>query len=224
MKTSAAAFALVLALGLSGCADNHASVELFGICAPPDNAEECGMGGTCDAFLASARPWVFLKNSSGSPNGLELFVEVHNQMPENADATAGRVNTNDAIITGYELDVSTLGYAVEDYFYPANFPVAAEGTFTPVIKFIPEEIGILMSSGIAAVAGADPGPFTAIVGARLVGHLLDGEEFTTGTFTIAVDVWNANHPGYACAAGQLVAVCPNEAQTASFACVDPAAP
>ena len=167
MKTPLAAFIPVLALGLSGCVDNHASIEMFGLCAPPEDAEICAMPGTCDAFIASPRPFVFLRNSAGSLNGLELFTEVHNQMPRNDDASAGRVNTNNAIITGYELDFSTLNYTREGYFYAANFPVAAGGTFTPVIKFIPEEIGLEMSQRIAAAAGTDAGPFATIVGVRL---------------------------------------------------------
>jgi hypothetical protein len=180
------------------------------------------MGGTCDAFIASARPFVFLRNSAGFANGLELFTEVRNQLPRNDDDTAGRVNTNDAIITGYELDFETVNYTREGYFYPANFPVAAGGTFTPVIKFIPEEIGVLMSARIAEAVGVtDPGPFTALVGVRLVGHLLDGHEFETGTFTIAVDVFNTTHPGHACPPGEIfVGACPNEAQTASLACIE----
>lgn len=221
MKTPLAAFPLFLALGLSGCADNHASIEMFGLCAPPEDAEVCGMAGTCDAFIASARPFVFLRNSLGSPNGLELFTEVHNQMPPNDDASAGRVNTNDAIITGYELDFETLNYTREAYFYPANFPVAAGGTFTPVIKLIPEEIGLEMSTRLAAAAGTDPGPFTTVVGVRLKGHLLDGAEFETGTFPIAVDVFNATFPGHACPPGEIfVGACPNDAQTASIACIE----
>ena len=51
-----------------------------------------------------------------------------------------------------------------------------------------------MSQRIAAAAGTDAGPFATIVGVRLKGHLLDGAEFETGTFTVAVDVFNDHVP------------------------------
>jgi hypothetical protein len=226
MKTRLAAFTIAVVLGASGCADNHASLELFALCAPPEEATTCGMAGTCDSYLASARPWVFL-SVGGLPNGLEMFTEVHNQMPANDDPSAGRVNTNDAIVTGYELDITTTGYTREAYFYPANFGVAAESSFVPVIKYIPDEIALDLSSRLSTMAPGDPGPFTVVVGVRLLGRLLDGSEFETGTFPIAVDVYNTPFPGFACPKGPplgtevVVAICPNNGQTASITCEEP---
>jgi hypothetical protein len=227
MKTRLAAFTLATVLGASGCADNHASIEMLALCAPPEDATECGMAGTCETYLASARPWVSLF-AFGAPNGLQMFTEVHNQMLANDDPSSGRVNTNDAIVTGYELDISNVAYDRRAYPYPANFGVRAESSFVPVIQFIPPEIALDMSSRLSAMAPGDPGPFTTLVGVRLQGRLLDGSEFETGTFQIAVDVFNDDFPGFGCVKPDevVVAVCPNTGQTASVACeaLDPPAP
>ena len=59
MKTPLAAFTCALALLASGCtADNIQTVAMTALCAPPDDALVCaGSSGTCDMYLASARPW-----------------------------------------------------------------------------------------------------------------------------------------------------------------------
>jgi hypothetical protein len=220
MKTPLAAFTCALALVASGCtAENIQTIAMEALCAPPEDAKVCATSsGKCDVFLASARPW-FATQWDGFTNGFEMFTQVLNQAPNNADASSGRVNTNDAIITGYELDFSSALYNRAGYFYPANFSVPAAGAFSPVIKYIPEEISMEMASVLPA--GMTPVP--VVVGVRLRGHLLDGKEFTTGTFTIAVDVYNVNVGDPICPTpgDVFVAACPNGGQTASIACETP---
>lgn len=224
MKTTYAALCLAVAVGLSGCADNHASVELFALCAPPEDAAVCGQSGGCDLYLASARPWLYLR-AGGQPNGLELFTEVRNQMPRNDDPSAGRVNTNDVIVNGYELDFSSPYYTRENYFYAANFGVDANGVFSPVIKYLPEEIGVQLGRALLD-AGITTDAVPVVIGVRLKGRTVGGNEFETGTFEIAVDVVNADFPGYSCPTpGDIVtAVCPNGGQTASVTCETPDEP
>jgi hypothetical protein len=224
MKTTYAAVSLAVALALSGCAENHASIEMFAVCAPPEDAIQCGQSGGCDLYLASARPWMYLR-AGGQPNGLELFTEVRNQMPENDDASAGRVNTNDVIIQGYELDFTSPYYTRENYFYPANFGLNADSVFAPVIKYMPEEIslqlrGALLSAGITT----DAVPVT--IGVRLKGRTVGGTDVETGTFEVTVDVFNEDFPGFACpkVGDVITAICPNTGQTASVACETPEAP
>ncbi len=221
MTTRLAILTCALALVASACtAENHASIELFGLCAPPSDAKTCGLSGTCGQFIASARPWVYLTVATSATttraNGLEMFTEVRNQLPNNADPSSGRVNTNDATVTGYELDYKSEFYNRTAYFYPANFPVGAAGTFTPVIKFIPDEIALEMANTLPASSA----PVTVEVGVRLHGRYGDDRTFDTGTFPIAVDVYNTTFPGYACpkATDIVTAVCPNVGQTASITC------
>jgi hypothetical protein len=216
-----AAITCALALAASGCVSNRATVEMFALCAPPDDAAKCGMsGGKCDAYLASARPFVFLTVGAAA-NGFEMFTEVHNQAPNNADPSAGRANTNDAIVTGYELDFSSELYNRTNYFFPANFGVPAGGGFVPVIKYIPDEVAMDMRTVFGAQGATAPIPVTVTV--RLKGHLLDGVEFTTGDFLITIDVWNTAFLGYTCPKlGDVVsAVCPAVGQTSSWACTTP---
>lgn len=152
-------------------------------------------------------------------NGFEMFTEVRNQMPNNGDPTAGRVNTNDAIVTGYELDFTSPLYSRTNYFYPANVGISAGGSFAPVIKYIPEEIAMEMASILPPASLAVP----VTVGVRLKGHLVDGTDFTTGTFEVTIDVVNATFGGFGCpkVGDVLTAVCPNNGQSATIACETP---
>jgi hypothetical protein len=225
MKTPIAAFTCALALVASGCtADNIQTVSMEALCAPPDDAAKCaGSAGKCDMLLASARPWLSTQ-SLGHANGFEMFTQVLNQAPNNADESTGRVNANDAIITGYELDFASAYYNRAAFFYPANFYVPAAGVFAPVIKYIPEEISAEMQMAFPLYNGADitTGPIPVTVGVRLRGHLLDDREFTTGTFTVTIDVYNEDAGVPACpTAGDVFVACPNYGQTASTDCVTP---
>lgn len=225
MKTRLAAFTCALAILASGCADNIQTVSMEALCAPPDDATKCGLGsGTCTALIASARPFFFTQ-WVGATNGFEMFTQVLNQAPNNADASTGRVNTNDAIITGYELDFASDFYNRKAYWYPANFAVPAAGAFAPVIKYIPEAISAEMQMAFPVYNSADPttGPFPVTVGVRLRGHLLDDREFTSGTFTITIDLFNANAGVPVCpkTGDVFQAACPNGGQTSTFACVTP---
>ncbi len=222
MKTHLAAFTCALALVASGCTvSNRATVEMFALCGPPEDASKCGMtGGTCDTYLASARPEVWLTVGS-SANGFQMFTEVHNQAPNNADPSSGRVNTNDAIVTGYELDFASALYNRSSYPFPANFGVPANGSFVPVIQYIPEEVAMDMRTVFGSEGATAPIPMTVTV--RLKGHLLDGTTFTTGDFPITINVWNTAFPGYACPnlTDVITAVCPNAGQTSSWTCTSP---
>ncbi len=212
MKTS---FALltVLALALTGCEDNLASVEIFGICAPPDDAGTCGMSGTCGAYLASDRPFVY-QRAFGLVNRLQEFVQINNQLPNNENVDIGRVNTNDFVAEEYLL--SFLGVPnVGDVVHPANFTVPAQGSMSPVIPIIPE-------AAMAAIDANSIGNQTVVVEVRVRGHFVDATEHETGPYQIAVDVIDGNYPGITCpTAGDIAVYCPNAGQTASVSCETP---
>ena len=217
MNVRPIAAALALGTLATGCVDNAASVEIFAICAPPDDAAVCAGSATCEAVLASDRPWVFV-TVGGAVNRLEQFVQLNNQIPNNAEAEIGRVNTNDFIGEAWVLSFSGLA-GVADKVHPANFTVPAGGSQSPVIPIIPEDrmtqIGVAMT-----LAGLSQALVVVDVSAR--GRLVGGQEIETAPFKIAVDVFNADFTGAACpTAGDVRWYCPNAGQTASTACEAP---
>jgi hypothetical protein len=238
MKTSIVAFAIVLLAGTAGCkADNHASIELFALCGMPEDAESCATSGECDTFFAG-RPFVFtFAESAFVPglifqNQLDLFLQVNNQLPNNADPTAGRVNTNDAIFESYELSFDVrdtfdaagvfFPVSVADVSYPAVSTIPANSSFTPFVPLIPRAqlaaIGAQMFAG-----GDDDSTATVIVKLRVKGHLEDGSEFETGEHEYAVDVFDATaaRPRCPTPGDEVTAVCPHEGQPLTLGCEAP---
>src|SRR5512138_781996 len=103
MKTRLNRLALLVVAALLACRKNDASIEIYAVCAPPDDAEKCESSGKCDRFLLG-RPAVWTRISPGTPptgvyqNDLTLILQVNNQLPNNANGDAFRVNTNDFTI------------------------------------------------------------------------------------------------------------------------------
>ncbi|ABC80422.1 hypothetical protein [Anaeromyxobacter dehalogenans] len=217
MKTRLAT--LFLAAAALACkVDNNASIQVVALCAPP--AETCGTEGGCDAYLAS-QPFLYLE---GGTNYLELFVEMTNQLADNADPSAGRLNTNDAYLEKYRLTYRSAFFNYADYDYPASGILRAGSTSAPIVRLIPETISAPLSAAMAA-AGATTG--LVEVGLTITGHYASGDSFEVGGVTFPVDVHNDAFPGYTCpnATDTITYVCPNTAQTAAYTCTAaPAAP
>jgi hypothetical protein len=211
--------AALLALALAGCRDDLATIEIFAICAPPDDAAACGTSGSCEAVLASPRLDVLTSVNVGgvaTVNQLEAFVQLNNQLPDNADVDLGRVNTNDFIGEAYLIHFRGVA-GLSDVVYPANFTVAAESSSTPVIPIIPQ-------STMIQLRGAMADDTTALVVAevRVRGHLIDGSEIETESFDVAVNVTDSGFIPAGCpTAGDVRFYCPNAGQTASTVCEAP---
>lgn len=216
MKTRLAlATALALALPLAGCRDNDASVEIFAICAPPDDAEACGTNGSCGALLASPRLEVFT-SVGGVLNELQEFIEFRNQLPDNRDLDLGRVNTNDFIGEDFLLSFSGVA-GLADVIFPANFTVPADGSSTPVVTLIPQVTMAQLSTALAANTTA-----LVIVELRARGHLVDGSQVETGPYEVAVEVTDASFTPAGCpTVGDVRFYCPNMGQTSSTTCKAP---
>lgn len=221
MKTRSLTVLLVLLA--SGCRENLGSIAPGGVCGFPDDASACEMEPTCARYLAS-RPAVWVLDSFGNLNELELWIQWDNQMPDNSDPTSGRVNTNKFYFEEYELEFETdalddLGQriAIPTFTTLATAPpVPAGGATTSVVPVIPQQvlefIEPLLPSGRSIVR----------VGLRAIGKLGDDSRYETGTLPIAVEVYNEPFPGYGCPSGEeVVAVCPNDAQTSSWTCEAP---
>jgi hypothetical protein len=194
MKARTLAAIAAAALG-AGCADNNTSLEWFAICAPPP---ECTFGTSCDTEALGP---FYYDPSSGW--GFDLFIEMHNQRPNNADPTVPRLNTNDAFLR--TITVSFTG------------PIPIPGQTAYVAKTIEAE-----SSGIAHVPVATTAATIAALGAAMdqdvVAHVVatgiwgDDSTFQTGTFDVPIRVCSGC-TDVACSDGSTpVAYCPHPGQ------------
>jgi len=97
MKTRLALLGVV-SLALACTVGNNASVEVYGICVPPD---KCTFGGKCDTYAMDPP---ILDLTTSPTRVLWLPIEVRDQLANNADPSVGRVNTNDAFVQEFEVD------------------------------------------------------------------------------------------------------------------------
>ncbi|HUL59237.1 MAG TPA: hypothetical protein VLU43_08180 [Anaeromyxobacteraceae bacterium] len=182
---------LAALLFASGCVDNRSSVEIFGICAPPTQADTCSEAATCANSLASPRLDHYLTVTFAGAtvdNPLESWFQFNNQLVNNADVETGRVNTNDFTATELHLSYDASGVSIPSvHFATGAFTVPAAGTTTMVLSLIPETLSPQIGAAMTA-RGLTNVP--VVVHLRLFGHLLDGSTIETGTFDVAVNVYN----------------------------------
>jgi hypothetical protein len=171
--------ALVVAAGLGGCADDRMSLEIRQTCYPTD---DCTFGDTCDLQYLGTY-------SQMSPYPMRIYFEVANQAPNNGDIGAGRVNSNDAHVTGATIEFS--GARTGTYTVPniANQLVPADGTAV---------IGIWFPSGGTGAVTGD---------VRLTGYYDNGREFESGAYPFNYQAGVTAATVLPCATGE-VQVCP----------------
>lgn len=166
MKTRAATLvsaALLLGAlaGAGGCADNRASISVQMICTP---TEDCAFAPTCDTQALG--PAVYDRTTAGG--ALVLFLQVANQLPNNADLATGRVNTNDAHVD--EIVTELEGAVAGVVSVGINTYVPAGGTAV-VETIIPIPLGL---------------DGEALANVRLRGYYDHGDRFETGEFPVTV--------------------------------------
>ncbi len=211
--------AAALALGAlaTGCVDNAMSIEFYAICAPPDDAEACEWGATCDEVVGADRLWATV-TVGGAPNYLVQSIQLNNQLPINEDLDVGRVNVNDFIGDAWLLSYSGLA-GVADKVHAANFTIPAEGSGSPFIPVIPVD---RMTQIGAAMAIAGLAEALVVVEVRARGRLVGGQQIETAPFEVAVDVYNADYGGATCLTPtDIPFYCPKPGQTSSITCVTP---
>lgn len=203
MKTPTLALA---ALALSGCVlDNYASPEFYGVCAnpaPDSTTGFCTYSSTCGTYMSNY--WY----DPTSPYGLVVPIEMFNQLPNNADVTALRVNTNDAVIEQWEFD-----YAVGNPGSYVTFQSASIGT-TVVVPAASHTVALVpvVPPGLAVLL-----PYF-VVNVRAVGRYLDDRTFETAPF--GVQVYQATYvPPTLSSCTGYVAVCPQPGQASTPGCV-----
>jgi hypothetical protein len=160
------AFALLTVLaaaGAAGCAPDRMVLEPYCTCAMPDT---CSFSGGCDACSLGAETF-----NPGLGASLYAAIELRNQAPNNEDLKAGRVNSNDAHVTGYTLTYTTGGPGSVT-LYEGNQPVPAGGAGVVVVRLAPP--------------GAPAGKYSVEV--SFIGYYDNGREFETEPYPIGLDV------------------------------------
>ncbi len=191
MKTRALTVALAAVLGglagAGGCADNRASVQIQMICQP--SADCTYDSGKCPSEAAGYPTIDRSYATAGSTLG--VFLQVANQLPNNADITASRVNTNDAHLD--ELDVKLEGAVSGEYTVGANGRIPTSGSS---VVAVPVYLGT-----------AGDGEVLARI--RMRGYYDDSSRFETGEFPITIGVCTGCLPAL-CAAG--AKTCPQDSE------------
>jgi hypothetical protein len=167
MKTKLALLASASLLGAlagtSGCVDNRASLEVQYVCSPPDS---CDFTGGCAQFIG----YVALDRGLNTTGVMDVYLQVVNHTPNNANLDLGRVNTNDAHVD--EAVVKYAGLVGGETSFGMNNLVAAGGI--SAVK-VPLYLG---TSGAGEV----------VASIRLRGYYDDGTRFETGEFPVTVNV------------------------------------
>lgn len=148
--------AALLVLGAAGCADDRMSLEVQAVCAPNDT---CTFAGKCDTILIGSFTHFVSVDSF-----LWVPLQVANQAPNNGDLNVGRVNSNDAHMTGIEVDFSGAATATTRVDW-GNQLIPAGGT-SVVSAYLP-------SPPVDGYLSAE---------VRLVGYYDNGRQFVTPNF------------------------------------------
>ena len=183
----------VLTLAAAGCAPDKMSLEAYAICAMPDT---CKFEAECGTVHIG-----FVQFNSGMGQWLQFGLEVHNQVANNADADVGRVNSNDAHVTGYRLEYDGTG--------PGSFELPVGNQLVPAGS--PSVLWIY-----AAPPGAPAGAYH--VNISLIGYYDNGREFETDPFPVALQVAAYT---FGCPTLGDVDVCPGTGAQSIYACGTP---
>lgn len=168
MKTRV--LAALAALGLASCtAQNNASMQIFAICSPTDT---CTFGGTCDLQYLG-RPALDV----GQTNSLFLFLQVNNQLQNNAAPDTGAANTHDAYVQ--EIKVTYAGASLPGSSARVQQTVPAGGSAVIGALAIPPAVG-------DAIATALPGGGEVVAKVKLTGIYGDQSSFETAEYDVPV--------------------------------------
>jgi hypothetical protein len=176
MKTRALLLALPL-LAVASCRDNRASVKIQSICAP---TSDCTFSASCDQVYVGYPTLDTLANPNGS---LQLYFELKNDLPNNRDVLAGRLNTNDAHVD--ETVVEFTGPALAAATLATQHTVPAGGNTVVRIEVIPQVLGARATLQAYAPTAV---PRDLVANLRVRGYYDDGSRFETGEFPVAVRV------------------------------------
>ncbi len=207
MKTRILPLAL-LGAALSGCIqENYASLEFYGVCAgptPDTTTGACVYSASCDLY-ALFTYWY----DPAVVSELLVPIEMFNQLPNNADLSAGRVNTNDAIIEEWRFEYLVGDLVAMEATAAENMVVPAASHKTALVPVFPASLNGIMS--------ALPANWQFTVNVRAAGRYNDERSFETGPFKVAAGKRSYSAP-LSCVAPKFLAACPQIGQEGSYAC------
>lgn len=154
---------LLALLAAAGCAPDRMSLEPYGLCVMPDT---CKFGSKCDAYAIGP-----ISYNSAGPTELVMGIEVRNQTPNNANLSVGRVNSNDAHVTGYTVKYGSGGPGTLTR-YDGSQAIPAAGTAVVWVSLL--------------TPGAPLGAYVADI--SFIGYFDNGSEFQTEPFQIGLKV------------------------------------
>jgi hypothetical protein len=185
MNTRALALATALAgIALGACSAATESVELgfTAICFP---TKDCTFAATCDQQLMGS-PAIDVSVA----RSLWVAVQMDNRLPNNADATVGRVNTNDAHVTSFEITYTDFPLSSVVQLTQQRIPAA--GTTTVQLYVVPPQ-----ALPIAAPAASTQ----SVAHVRAKGYYDNGSSFETGEFPVAFRYCSGCVGSISCPAG-----------------------
>ncbi len=198
--------ATAVALGLSACAADYSAVAIHAICAPPEPdaaSGACLYPATCDATFAGTP----LLDVTTAQVAFRLPFQINNELENNADTTAGRVNTNDAFIQSF--DVTYAGASLSPWNISAAITVPAGGSSGALIPLIPEQF-------FASIVPPGSATLNLVLNVRANGILGSQASFSTAWFQLPVQVCAGCLDLNFCPAGEVfVASCPSAVPGAS---------
>lgn len=208
-----------LLLVLSACVDNMASVQLRHVCAPPEQASACSFGESCDAV--SLAPY-FFDVGAGSPR-MWMFVEVANQLEDNANPGEGRTNSRDAYVQEAVVTYEG-GLGLADASHRLQQMVPAGGTQVLSLYPLPDSAAIELSTFTIT------GIVDIVAKLRLKGVYTGGQAFETAEYEIPLRICSNCLGTVGCPnVGDLLYSCPPDSapggalaqSPASLECVTP---
>ena len=203
MKTRILPLAALAAV-LSGCVqENHASIEFFAVCFPPEpdtTTGACSYGNTCELVLGGT----FWADVSAVTEAVAL-IQLNNQLPNNEDLSVGRVNTNDAFIQQFRFEF--VGTGLPEVWVDANVTVPASSSQLAFVPVLPPNIVPLLAGGSGHL----------VVSVRAAGRYLDERTFETGPYKVPVDFCSGCFAPPTCASG-FYFVCIQPGQSGNYVC------
>jgi len=215
MKTRTLA-AVTLAAALSACSAQFSAVSIFAICAPPtpdSSSGQCLYPATCAANLAETP----VLDVTTAQLDFRLPVQINNTLVDNTNTDNGQINTNNAVITSFELHYA--GVTLAPRTVSASVSVPAAGSSGALLHLI-------TTDDFASIVPPGTGTTSVVVNVRGHGVLGSQDAFTTAWFAVPVEVCAGCLAGSFCPAGTVMASCPSAGlgatspgQTATIACV-----
>lgn len=187
MKTRLAALALALA-GAACTVDDSASIQVQTICAPPEDG--CTFSSTCAMQYIG-----IITMDTAVTDQLWLFLQVNNQLADDADPARGKLNTNDAYVEGYEVEYEGLPAPAASGRLQSLVP--AGGSAVISVLPIPPAVG----AGIAVTGDV-------VAKLRLKGKLGDESSFETARIEIPVRICSGCVGAPTCGDGSAASLCP----------------